>query len=133
MDAIPPAFHDLFDKATFAHFATLLPSGVPHVTPVWVDYDAERDHVLVNTVRGRRKERNVSRDPRVGVSMIDPDDSYRFCSVWGEVVEMTEDGAVAHIDDLARRYMGVDEYPNKDQEDGARVVLHVKPEGVATS
>jgi PPOX class probable F420-dependent enzyme len=133
MTKIPPQFHDLFGKPTFAHFATLLPNGTPHVTPVWVDYDVDSDRVMVNTVRGRRKERNVSHDPRVGLSMVDPDDSYRFCSVWGEVVEATETGAVEHIDRLARRYMDVEEYPNKGQESGARVILFVEPDGVATS
>lgn len=133
MAEIPARFHDLFDVKTFAHFSTVMPDGTPHVTPVWVDYDSEAQRVLVNTARGRRKERNVRRDPAVGVSMTDPDDPYRFVSVQGEVVEVTEEGAVAHIDELAGRYMGADEYPNKGDEEGARVVLKIRPDEVAHS
>ena len=133
MATIPAAFHDLFDEQTFAHVATMMPDGTPHVTPVWVDYAVDSERVLINTVRGRRKERNVRSDPKVGVSMTDPEDPYRFVSVRGEVVAITEDGAVEHIDELAGRYMGVDEYPNKGQEDGARVIVEIRPDHVATS
>ncbi|MFC6836536.1 PPOX class F420-dependent oxidoreductase [Halomarina ordinaria] len=131
--AIPDEFHDFFEKRTFAHFATLMPDGTPQVTPVWVDYDADREEVLVNTARGRRKERNASEDPKVGVSMVDPDDPYRFVSVRGRVVEFQEEGAVEHIDDLARRYMDVEEYPGHDEEEGARVILRISTDEVATS
>ena len=132
MAAVPEEFHDLFEKETFAHVATLMDDGTPQVTPVWVDYDADAGHVLVNTARGRLKERNLSRDPRVGVSLIDPDDPYRFVSVRGEVAEFREEGAVEHIDELARRYMDVEEYPNKDAAE-TRVVLAIEPDHVATS
>jgi len=73
MVAIPDDYLDLFEKPTFAHLGTVLPTGGPHVTPVWVDYDAEREHVLVNTERGRQKARNVRENPAVGVSMCDPE------------------------------------------------------------
>ncbi|WP_226012343.1 PPOX class F420-dependent oxidoreductase [Halomicrobium salinisoli] len=131
MASIPEEFHDLFEKETFAHVAALPPDGTPHVTPVWVDYDDETGHVLINTVRGRAKERFFSEDPRVGLSMTDPDDPYRFLSVRGEVAEMYEDGAEEHIDELARRYLDVDEYPNEDEN--ARVIVAIDPEHVATS
>ncbi|WP_436926471.1 PPOX class F420-dependent oxidoreductase [Halosimplex amylolyticum] len=133
MASIPESFHDLFDKRTFAHFATLTPDGFPHVTPVWVDYDPEADRVLINTARGRRKERNVAWNPKVGVSMVDPEDPYRFCSVTGEVTALTEEGARDHIDELARRYMDVDEYPSYDADPGARVVVEIRPDEVYTS
>ena len=133
MAPIPEAFHDLFEKRTYAHVATLMPDGTPHVTPVWVDYDADAERLLVNTVRGRLKERNVSRDRKVGVGMIDPDDAYRFVSVRGAVERGTEEGAVEHIDELARRYFGVDEYPHHDEEEGARVIVEIPAENVATS
>ena len=131
--AVPEEFHDLFEKRTVAHVATLMPDGTPQVTPVWVDYDADAGELLVNTVRGRRKEKNVSRDPKVGVSVVDPDDPYRFVSVRGEVVEETEEGAVEQIDQLARRYMDVDEYPYHDRDEGARVILHISADEVAHS
>ncbi|PSP68271.1 PPOX class F420-dependent oxidoreductase [Halobacteriales archaeon QH_8_67_27] len=133
MASIPKAYHDLFEKRTFAHFATMTPEGFPHVTPVWVDYDPDVDRVLVNTAQGRRKERNVARNPKVGVSMVDPDDPYRYCSVAGEVTAMTEDGAEDHIDALAGRYMDLDEYPNYDSDRGPRVVIGIEPREVVTA
>lgn len=81
MASIPSDFHDLFEKQTFAHLATLLPDGAPHVTPVWIDYDADADRLLVNTERDRRKEKNVRADPRVAVSMTDPADARDFLRV----------------------------------------------------
>ncbi|PSQ31407.1 PPOX class F420-dependent oxidoreductase [Halobacteriales archaeon QS_9_67_15] len=133
MASIPEAYHDLFEKRTFAHFATMTPEGFPHVTPVWVDYDPDVDRVLVNTAQGRRKERNAARNPKVGVSMVDPDDPYRYCSVTGEVMAMTEDGAEDHIDALAGRYMDLDEYPNYDSDRGPRVIIEVGPREVVTA
>lgn len=108
MASIPETYHDVFEKRSFAHFATLMSSGHPRVTPVWVDYELDPERVLVNTARGRQKEHDVARDPKVGLSVLDPDGAYRYVSVRGEV---TEEGAPEHIDALARRYMGVKEYP----------------------
>jgi len=133
MAAIPESYHDLFEKRTFAHFATMTPEGFPHVTPVWIDYDPETERVLVNTARGRRKERNVARNPKVGVSMVDPADPYRYCSVTGTVTALTEDGAEDHIDALAGRYMDLDEYPNYDSDRGPRVVVEIEPDAVVTA
>ena len=132
MASIPERFHDLFERETFAHFATMMPDGTPQVTPVWVDYDVEANRVLVNTARGRRKEKNVARNPKVSLSMVDPDDPYRFVSVRGAVDELVEEGAVEHINALARRYMDVEEYPGLDDEEGARVQIRIRPEAVAT-
>jgi PPOX class probable F420-dependent enzyme len=132
MESIPETFADLFERETFANFATLMPDGTPQVTPVWIDRD-EGGHLLVNTARGRQKERNVERDGKVGLCIMDPDDPYRYLSVRGEVAEVTEDGAVEHIDRLARRYMGVEEYPHHGEESGPRVVVRVRPDRVVTS
>jgi PPOX class probable F420-dependent enzyme len=87
----------------------------------------------VNTARGRRKEKNVQADPKVGIEIMDPDDPYRYVSVRGEVVEVTEDGAVEHIDELTRRYFEQDEYPNKGEERGPRVLVRIEPDRVVTS
>lgn len=130
--AIPDEYHDLFEKRTIAHFATLMPDGTPQVTPVWVDYDPDAEELLVNTARGRQKERNVRRDDRVGVSMTDPDTDYRFVSVRGRVTDVTEDGAVEHIDALAGRYMGRDRYPNHETDRGPRVVIRISTDHVVT-
>ena len=107
MTSIPEDFHDLFEKRTFAHVATMTPDEMPHVTPVWVDYDPGADRLLVNTERERRKEKNMRQDSRIGVSMLDPDDP-RHLSIIGEVWELTEDDAREHIDKLSHRYTGED-------------------------
>ena len=95
---------DLFEKKAFAHLATLMKDGSPQVSPVWVDYDGT--HLLVNTARGRTKYLNILRDPRVALSIQDPDEPFRKLLVRGRVVEQTEQGADEHIDQLARRYTG---------------------------
>ena len=128
MATIPEQYHDLFEKATFAHVTTMLPDGRPHTTPVWVDYDAGGDCLLVNTERHRRKARNVDRDPTVSVSMTDPDDPYRFLSATGEVEEVTTEGAREHIDELAGRYMGEAEYPQPIESE--RVILRIRADDV---
>ncbi|RKD95765.1 PPOX class F420-dependent oxidoreductase [Halopiger aswanensis] len=128
MAAIPEEFHDLFEKETFAHVATLTDEGLPHVTPVWIDYDADDNRILVNTERGRQKERNVQKNPGVGISMVDPDNPYQHLSIIGEVDEITTEGAREHIDELAQRYMGEDEYPNPIQTE--RVILRIRPDRV---
>ena len=127
MSSIPAEFQELFEKPVFAYFATLTPEGLPHVTPVWVDYDADEDRVLINTERGRRKERNVQENPKVGMGMTDPDNRYRALSILGEVDEITEDDAREHIDELSRRYVG-DEYQPEIQT--ARVLLKIRPDEV---
>lgn len=129
MPTIPDDFHDFFQKRTFAHVATLLPDGRPHNSAVWIDYDVERDRLRINSERGRRKVANVENDPRVSVSMIDPDSPYRRMTVVGTVDAVTEDGAREHIDELSRRYSG-HAYPHPI--DTARVTIEIRPDqGVA--
>ena len=130
MPEVPEEYTDLFERPSFGNMATMLPTGFPHVTPVWIDYDGE--HLLVNTARGRQKERNVARNPSVGVSVIDPDDFYRYLSAYGEVTDLREEGAVEHIHELSRRYTG-EEYGNLDAEEGTRVIIEITPEHVITS
>lgn len=131
MASIPDAYRDLLtEKATYASLTTMLPDGLPHMSLVWVDYDPDADRVLVNTERGRRKEKNVRNDPRVGLLAPDPDSWYRWCSVAGEVEEVTTEGARDHIDVLARRYLGEDTYPNPVRTE--RVILRIRPEHVVT-
>lgn len=127
MTGIPTEYHDLFEKRTFAHFGTVLPNGAPHITPVWIDYDGEDDRLLVNTERGRQKDRNVRRNPDVGLSLLDPDDPYRYLAVVGTVEETTTDGARDHIDALSQRYVGTD-YQNQIQTE--RVILRIRPDRI---
>ncbi|MFB6127615.1 MAG: PPOX class F420-dependent oxidoreductase [Halolamina sp.] len=128
---IPESHLDILDAESYAHLATVMPDGTPQVTPVWVDRDG-REAVLVNTARGRQKERNIRRSPRVGVSVLDPTDPYRYVSVRGEA-ELVADGADDHIDELAQQYMGVEEYPHHGEESGSRVIVRIPAEDVATS
>ena len=106
MPAIPDKYRDLFSKPAFAMLATLMPDGRPQVTPVWVDTDGNT--ILVNTAKGRQKHKNVQRDPRVGVTLWDPDNPYRYVEIRGRVVEVTERGADQHIDKMAKKYLGKD-------------------------
>jgi PPOX class probable F420-dependent enzyme len=106
---IPDKFLDLFSKRAFAHLATLMPDGSPQVTPIWVDFDGR--YILVNSAMHRQKDRNMRRDARVALSILDPDNAYRYLQVRGKVVEITLEGADAHIDKLANKYLGADKYP----------------------
>jgi PPOX class probable F420-dependent enzyme len=103
----------------------LMADGSPQVTPVWIDYDGE--YLRVNSAKGRLKDRNIRRDPRVAVSLLDPDNPYRYVQVRGRVVEITEEGADAHIDSLAKKYTGADKYANH-QPGVVRVIYKIKPE-----
>jgi PPOX class probable F420-dependent enzyme len=127
---IPEAFKDLFVKVAFAHLATLMPDGSPQVTPVWVDYDGS--HVRVNSAKGRLKDKNMRRDKRVALSVQDPDNPYRYIAVRGEVVEITEQGADAHIDALAKKYLGKDRYPFRSPGE-VRAMYKIRADKVSTS
>ncbi|QSW99160.1 PPOX class F420-dependent oxidoreductase [Haloterrigena alkaliphila] len=128
METLPDETLDLFEKPAKATIASFLPSGHPQVTPVWADYDGT--HLLVATNKGTRKHENVQHDPRVTVTIIDPDDYYRYVEVRGEVEKMPEEGALEFTDQQAQRYWGVDEYPY-DRE-LPRVLLHISPERVVS-
>ena len=122
---IPEKYLDLFSKRAFANLATLMPDGSPQVTPVWCDY--QDDHVLINTARGRQKDRNMQRNPRVSLSIMDPDNPYRYVEVRGVVDKITEEGADEHIDRMAKKYLGVDKYPYRRPNE-KRVLYKIKPE-----
>ena len=126
MADIPSEYRDLFERPSFAFVATLLPDGAPHVTPTWVDFDGE--HVLVNTVRDNRKDKNVRNDPRITLAIADPENPYRYLSVRGEVVERREEGAREHLDALAERYTGQPKYPGPSGQE--RVVLVIRADDV---
>ena len=127
--AIPSTHFDLFNKKAFANLATLMPGGEPQVTPVWVDFDGR--HVLINTAEGRQKDKNLQRDRRVAISILDPDNPYRYLEVRGQVAERTRDGADAHIDAMAKKYLGKDKYPFR-QPNEIRVLYKIEPQHVST-
>ena len=131
MATIPASHSDLLTtKQAFAHVATLNADGSPQVTPVWIDYDGT--HVLVNTAKGRMKARNLAREPRVALSITDPDNSYRYLGIQGRVVEMTETGGDAHIDKMAKKYLGKDKYPFR-QPGEVRVLATITPDKIHTN
>lgn len=123
--AIPENYLDLFDKKVFASLATLMPSGSPQVTPVWIDYDGE--NVVFNTAVGRQKDKNLQADGRVSLALVDPDNPYRYLEVRGTVIERTTDGADDHINKMAKKYLGQDVYPFR-QPGEVRVIFKIKPE-----
>jgi PPOX class probable F420-dependent enzyme len=124
-EVIPGKYRDLFDKKAFANLATVMPDGTPQVTPVWVDYDGT--HVIVNSARGRRKDKNIERNSSVALSIMDPDNPYRYLEVRGRVAEITEEGADDHIDKMAKKYMGVDKYPGRSPGE-VRVIYKIEPQ-----
>jgi PPOX class probable F420-dependent enzyme len=122
---IPEDYKDLFEKKAFASLATVNADGTPQVTPVWIDYDG--DYVLVNSARGRRKDKNMERNRAVALSIQDPDNPYRYLEVRGSVAEITEQNADQHIDKMAKKYIGQDKYP-WSKPDEVRVIYKIKPE-----
>ena len=127
MTEIPKAYLDLFSKPAFAHLVTLMPDGSPQVTPVWVDLDGNT--VIVNTAKGRLKDRNMKRDPRVALAVSDPANPYRYVQVRGRVSDITESGGDAHIDKMAKKYLDQESYPYR-QPGEVRVVYRITPEHV---
>ncbi len=123
--AIPESYKDLFSKRIFASLATLMPDGRPQVTPVWCDFDGQ--HVLVNSAKGRQKDRNMRRDPRVSLALVDLDNPYRYLEIRGRVAEVTEEGADAHIDRMAKKYLDKDKYPFR-QPGEVRVLYKIEPQ-----
>ena len=124
-NVMPEKYQDLFQMKAFASLATLMPDGRPQVTPVWVDFDGE--YVIFNSAKGRQKDRNVRRDARVALAVIDPDNPYRYMEIRGTVVEIIEQKDDSHINKMAKKYMGLDKYPYSQPGD-IRVVYKVRPE-----
>ena len=118
----------LLREPAFCQVATLMKDGSPQITQVWVDTDGE--HILVNSAVGRQKDRNVRRDPRVAVNVVDPANAWRIAMIRGKVVEITTDGADALIDALAKKYLGVDSYPFRNAEE-TRVTYKILPEHIS--
>jgi PPOX class probable F420-dependent enzyme len=130
MSAIPSAYLDLFQqKKAFAHLATLMPDGSPQVTPVWFDY--EDGLIRVNSARGRTKSRNMREGSHVALAIMDPDNPYRYIQVRGRVGRVTEEGASAHIDSLARKYLGQEKYPYARPGE-IRVMFEIEPTSTQT-
>lgn len=128
-DVIPESHADLLEKRGFAHLASLGPDGEPQSHPVW--YFWENDELLISTTKERQKYENVQREARVAVSILDPDNPYRYLEIRGRVAEVEEDPQKEFIDRLAQKYLGEDEYPHK-QPQAERVIIHIEPDHTNT-
>jgi PPOX class probable F420-dependent enzyme len=128
MKQIPKSHADILDKPSFAHLSTLMSDGSPQASAVWVDTDGPL--IVVNSAEGRLKDRNIRRDPRVAISVVDPENPYRSLMIRGRVAKISNEGADAHIDKMAKKYMGVDEYPFRTPDE-VRVMYYIQPERVA--
>lgn len=128
MKPVPETHLDILQKASLANVATVDDDGMPQVTPVWIDY--EDGHFLLNSAKGRKKDRNLRERPQIALSIVDKDNPYRYVGVQGEVVEITEKGAADHINKLSHKYTGRDYPPLKEGE--TRVIYKISPDRVWT-
>ena len=124
---IDDSIKQLLTGKNFAFVATLMKDGSPQITPTWIDF--EGDTILINTAEGRTKQKNLSRDQRVAISIVDQNNPYNMVTIRGKVTEQTSKGADEHIDKLAKRYLGVDKYPFRSPTE-KRVIIKVAPENV---
>ncbi|MGP0031428.1 MAG: PPOX class F420-dependent oxidoreductase [Acidimicrobiales bacterium] len=127
-DLLSDKARQLIARPVLASLCTLNADGSPQVTPLWIELDG--DDLLFNTAEGRVKARNLHRDPRVAVSVVDPDDPYNVVALRGTVVDVTTEGADAHIDALAHKYLGVDTYPMR-REGEVRIKVRVRADRIA--
>ncbi|MFB7291475.1 PPOX class F420-dependent oxidoreductase [Actinacidiphila glaucinigra] len=125
---LPADLLDLLHRPSLCFLATTMPDGSPQLTQTWVDTDGE--HVLVNSVRGHVKTRNIARDPRVAVAVSDPEDPSRYFQVRGRVREVTTEGAEDHIEKLSHKYTG-GPYPWYGGRDQVRVVFVIEAESIS--
>jgi PPOX class probable F420-dependent enzyme len=129
MSQITEPVVQLVKGKNFAYISTLMKDGSPQVTPTWVDIDKDGNNILINTAEGRIKHKNVSRDPRVAISISDQNNPYNMVSIRGRVLEKISEGADEHTDRLAKKYLGMDKYPYRSPNE-KRVILKIKPEKV---
>lgn len=126
-DKLSEKARQLIARPVLATLATVTAGGGPQATPMWIEVDG--DDLVVNTARGRVKARNIDRDKRVAVTVIDPDDAYNVVAVRGTVVEVTTEGADAGIDRLAKKYLGADTYPFR-QPDETRISIRIRTDRI---
>lgn len=119
----------LFQDKNLVFLATLMPDGSPQISPTWVDVDEGKNSIIINTAKGRVKQKNVTRDPRVAVAIVDRNNPYKVALIRGRVIEQTTEGADAQIDKMAKKYLGAEKYPFRNSSE-KRVLLKIKPEKI---
>ena len=122
---IPEGYEDILESTALAHVATIGPHGEPQCNPVWFDWDGE--HVKFSQTKTRQKYQNLNRDRRIALSIVDPENPYRYLEIRGEVVRIEEDPNINFISAMAKKYLGLDKYPYHQPGD-ERVVVFVRPE-----
>ncbi len=129
MKGFPESYEDLLDDGAraFAYLATLMPDGSPQLTPLWFNTDGE--YILINSAKGRIKDHNIRKDPRVALVIADPKDPYRFVQIRGQVVEVTEEGGLEHINTLSLKYRGKPWTATREQ---VRVKYKILPKSMVT-
>ncbi len=125
MAVIPDKYKDILNSKAAAHVATIGPNGEPQSSPVWFGWDGE--HVLFSLTKTRQKYRNLQRDPRIALSITDPNLLERYLEIRGKVVRFDEDPNLDFINSMAKKYLGLDRYPWHQPGD-ERVVIVVQPE-----
>lgn len=123
---IEPVIKIIKDK-NFAFLGTIMKDGRPQVSPIWIDIDDNNNILLFNTAQGRIKHKNISRDPRISLSLVDKNNPYSMVTIQGIVIEQTTIGADEHIDKLAKKYLNIDRYPSHSPSI-TRVICKIKPE-----
>jgi PPOX class probable F420-dependent enzyme len=114
----------------FASVATLMPNGSPQVSITWIDSDEK--YLIINTAEGRTKTNNMRRDPRVALTIVNAENPYQQVMIRGRVVEMTHESADEHIDSMAKKYLGIDEYPHRAPGE-QRVIVRIIPDRISTT
>jgi PPOX class probable F420-dependent enzyme len=126
---LPENLVDLLRGPSICFITTLMPDGSPQITETWVDTDGK--HIIINTVQGFQKVRNVERDPRVAVAIADSENPGRYIAVRGRVLDLTEQGAAEHIDQLAQKYLGRP-YPWFGGRGQTRVMVRIEAEKISS-
>ena len=122
-----PKVENLFEGKNLVFIATINPDGSPQLTPVWGNYS--NDHILINTAEGRVKHKNVKKDPRVAISVVDNDNPLNMTTIRGKVIEIIPDYDYLHINKLTKQYMGITEYPFKRKNE-KRIIFKIEPEKI---
>ena len=122
---VPQTHEDLLTSSALAHIATIGPDGEPQVNPVWFDWNGEE--ILFSQTTTRQKTKNLARDPRIALSIVDPENPYRYLEVRGTVVRVEDDPDKAFIDKMAQKYLGQEKYPWSRPGEN-RIVIVVRPE-----
>ena len=125
--AMSPEVVKLLKDDNLAFVATLMKDGSPQITPTWIDL--VDGIIIVNTAEGRIKQRNVSRDPRISISIVDKNNQYNMVTIRGKVIEQTNADADKHIDKMAKKYLGVDKYPFAAPGE-KRILLKIVPQKI---